>query len=262
MLPYRLRQIAFVTSDLAKVAGDFERAFGLPIIYRDPSVRKYGLSNALFPFGDSFLELVEPAEPSASAYRHRERLGGDGGYMLIFQGADALADRKKLVARGLTVIEAFGGDSGIPVSSDPVIAKRIEELSRRYAATHFHPRDFSGLLVSLDSVTGLDWKDPYGFWPPAETDGPPANRDLGIAEVTIDHPDAAAAADRWNDLLGATPSAPNTVSFTGSNIVFRQKESKVARIAEIGVRGITSPETIAGTLFRPYGGVMGPVRVS
>ena len=84
----RLRQICLVTADLTRVIADMQAIFGVKLAYQDPHVRRYGLENALFPFGLAFVEIVSPIEPDTAAGRFLERSGGVGGYMAIFNCSD------------------------------------------------------------------------------------------------------------------------------------------------------------------------------
>ena len=56
--------------------------------YDDPGVGKYGVRNAVFPIGDTFLEVVSPKQPGTTAERLLQKRGGDGGYMVILQVDD------------------------------------------------------------------------------------------------------------------------------------------------------------------------------
>jgi hypothetical protein len=77
----RLRQIALVAKDLATTEKQIQDVLGLEICYRDPGVGKYGLHNALFAMGGTFLEIVSPTQPNTAGGRYIERRKGDGGYM-------------------------------------------------------------------------------------------------------------------------------------------------------------------------------------
>jgi hypothetical protein len=57
----RLRQVALVARDCGQVAGELSRAFGWPPPYHDPGVGRFGLTNAVFAAGDTFVEVVAPA---------------------------------------------------------------------------------------------------------------------------------------------------------------------------------------------------------
>ena len=55
----RLRQICLVASDLAQTERQITDVLGLEICFRDPGVGKYGLHNALFAMGGTFLDQVD-----------------------------------------------------------------------------------------------------------------------------------------------------------------------------------------------------------
>ena len=100
------------------------------------------------PVGGEFLEVVAPFRDDASGARYLARRGGDAGYMVILQDADAMAHRARLEAMGVRLIAKSRGDD--------------------YQYTHFHPADCAGVLMSLDSVPGdASWREPKSDWPPA-----------------------------------------------------------------------------------------------
>jgi len=181
----RVRQVALVSGDLDRVTGELAAAFGLNVAYNDPHIHHYGLKNAVLPVGASFLEVVEPIRPDASAARHLARRGGDAGYMLIVQVADAPAEAARAEALGVRVVD------------------RID--SPAYYCAHFHPADFGGMLVSFDQQRtepdplrdGGDWMPAGAEWARAQADG------VGeIAAVVMSAADPQALAARWAELFG------------------------------------------------------------
>jgi hypothetical protein len=110
----RLRQVALVARDGGRVAGELRRAFGWPPPFHDPGVGRFGLINAVFAVGDTFMEVVAPARPDTTAGRYLERRGGDGGYMAIFQVRDLTAARRRVADLGVRVIGGvrFAGEEG------------------------------------------------------------------------------------------------------------------------------------------------------
>ena len=181
----RLRQIAMMAREIAPVQAQLEAVFGLKVAYRDPGVEYFGLANIVMAVGGEFLEVLEPIRDDASGARYLARRGGDAGYMVITQDADALAHRARLEAEGVRVIALSRGDD--------------------YRYTHFHPGDCAGVLLSIDSVEGDGaWTEPLSAWPPAGRDwrGFPSDVSLGILGTTIQHRDPAAAAARFAHLLG------------------------------------------------------------
>ena len=134
----RLRQVALVARDCGQVAGELRRAFGWPPPFHDPGVGRFGLANAVFAVGDTFVEVVAPAQPNTTAGRYLKRRGGNGGYMAIFQVRDLAAARRRVAGLGMRVVWTVD----------------LPDI----AATHLHPRDVPGAIVSLD------WAAPEESW--------------------------------------------------------------------------------------------------
>lgn len=179
-----LRQVALVAHDLAPVVDRLGKVLGLKVAYEDPGVAVFGLVNAVMPVGGEFLEVVQPVKDDASALRYLHRRGGDAGYMLIFQEADALRERERILKLGARQIAAHDG---------------------KYVFTHFHPGDFGGVLTSVDSVTGVaDWTDRDSDWPPAGRGWRAARNDrsTAILGASVQSKTPAALARRWSELLG------------------------------------------------------------
>ena len=115
----RLRQVALVARDCGQVADELRRAFGWPPPFHDPGVGRFGLTNAVFAAGDTFVEVVAPAQPDTTAGRYLERRGGDAGYMAIFQARSLarLGDRRTVTAaldRGHKLLH------GVPLAANMV----------------------------------------------------------------------------------------------------------------------------------------------
>jgi hypothetical protein len=181
----RLRQVAFMAHRIAPVAEQLEAVFGLKVGFRDPGVGYFGLANVVMPVGGEFLEVLEPIRDDASGARYLARRGGDAGYMVILQDADALAHRARLAAMGVRLIATSRGES--------------------YQYTHFHPGDCAGVLLSIDSVAGdAGWEASRSDWPPAgpEWRAHESAESLGISAVTLQSRDPLGACERWCQLLG------------------------------------------------------------
>ena len=181
----RLRQVALVAHDCGQVAGELREAFGWGEPFHDPGVGRFGLTNAVFAAGDTFVEVVAPVRAGTTAGRYLERRGGDGGYMAIFQVPDLAAARARLPGLGVRVVWT----ADLP----------------DIAGTHLHPKDVPGAIVSLD------WAEPAGSWRwagPAWTGRVPEHAPGGgVTGVTIEVADPAAAAARWAAVLGVTSVA-------------------------------------------------------
>jgi len=191
----RLRQVALVAHDCGQVAGELREAFGWGEPFCDPGVGRFGLTNAVFAAGDTFVEVVAPVQAGTTAGRYLERRGGDGGYMAIFQVPDLAAARARLPGLGVRVVWT----ADLP----------------DIAGTHLHPKDVPGAIVSLD------WAEPAGSWRwagPAWTGRVPEHPGGGVTGVTVEVTDPAAAAARWAAVLGVTPSASSAADGTAAGI--------------------------------------------
>jgi len=181
----RLRQVALVARDCARVAGELQRAFGWPEPFHDPGVGRFGLTNAVFAVGDTFVEVVAPAAAETTAGRYLDRRGGDGGYMAIFQVPDLAAARARIAGLGVRVVWT----ADLP----------------DIAGTHLHPKDVPGAIVSVD------WAAPPQSWRWAGPDwtggAPPHAAGGGVTGLTIEVHDPLAAAQRWAAVLGLSAAA-------------------------------------------------------
>lgn len=175
----RLRQIALVGADLAACSADIAAVLGVDRPYDDPGVHKYGLRNAVFAVGQTFLEVVSPQEPGTTAGRLIDKRGGDGGYMVILQTRDLAAARATATAAGARIVEQIDGDG--------------------YAATHFHPRDVGGAILSID------WMEPWDRWEWGGSgwrESAGAGADLAIVGAELQAESPAAMVARWSQVLG------------------------------------------------------------
>ncbi len=133
----RLRQAVLVARDLAPVSDRLRSELGLGEPFADPGVGAFGLHNAVYAIGDTFLEVISPTQDGTTAGRYLDR-HGDGGYMVIFQLADLDAARERAAAMGMRVVWQLD----------------LPDIS----GTHLHPADTRGAIVSLDRA------DPPGSW--------------------------------------------------------------------------------------------------
>jgi hypothetical protein len=184
----RLRQVAVVAADCEGTARRLQEAFGWPEPFHDPGVGRFGLTNAVFAAGDTFVEVVAPAQPGTAAGRYLASRGGDSGYMAIFQMPDLAQARRRVAAAGIRVVW----------SAD------LADI----AGTHLHPKDVPGAIVSLD------WADPPESWHwagPDWTGRAPPHPDGGVSGLTIEVSDPAGAAARWAAVLGLTVTGDATI---------------------------------------------------
>jgi hypothetical protein len=186
---FRLRQICLVAKDLPRVIADMQAIFGVKLAYQDPHVRRYGLENALFPFGLAFVEVVSPIEPDTAAGRFLERSGGIGGYMAIFNCNDP--ERRGRHANGLGVRTAHTIDH------------------KGFHAVQLHPRDCRAAMIEFDRTDGEeDLRGPYS---PAGgtgwTDAIKTDVSKRLAEIIVESADPAGIGRHWSAII-EKPFAP------------------------------------------------------
>jgi len=174
----RLRQVALVARELDPVVDDLSAILGLEVAFRDPGVAEFGLHNAIFAIGDTFLEVVSPVRPDAAAARFLDRRGGDGGYMAIFQTVGLAAHRARLARLGVRVVWEIAFDD--------------------IATLHLHPRDVGGAIVSLDEARPPEsWRWAGPEWQRHVR----RERVLEIAGIDVASADPARTAERWASVL-------------------------------------------------------------
>ncbi|MEN8184537.1 MAG: VOC family protein [Myxococcota bacterium] len=197
----RIRQIALVARQLEPVVASLERVLGIEVCFRDPEIGVFGLENAVFPVGDTFLEVVSPLRPDASAARLLERRRGDGGYMVILQCEDLQKQRRRLEELGVRVV--------------------WETAFPDIATVHLHPRDVGAAILSFDEAR------PPGSWRWAGPDWESRVRTgvvTGIAGAELQSPDPAALAERWSQVLAhparPLPGAAHEIELEGGRLRF------------------------------------------
>lgn len=184
-----------MAADLAGAERDIKDELGLSVCHRDPGVAAFGLVNALFCAGDTFVEVVSPDKPDTTAGRYLERNGGDGGYMAIFQlSADERAAAIER-AEALDVRQVWSG--------------AIEGI----AGTHFHPKDLPGAIVSVDTA------DDPASWPWAGDEWATSAGPGSVCGLTIAVSDPSAVSAKWAEVLGAA-CRDNTVQVDGAELRF------------------------------------------
>jgi hypothetical protein len=214
MTAVRLRQAVLVVADLDPVVARLRSELGFGEPFADPGVGEFGLHNAVFAVGDQFVEVIAPTKEGTAAGRHLERLGGDGGYMVIFQLSDLEGARERVAELGIRVVWQID----------------LPDIS----GTHLHPADTRGALLSLDRPKPPEsWRWGGPDWERRATPG-------GVLGVTIAVRDPAAVCERWAEVLGVDPG----------EIGVRFDADEVDRgLTEIMLAGAGEPREIGGVRF-------------
>jgi hypothetical protein len=182
----RLRQAVIAARDLDTVAERLSGLLGLGEPFADPAVAYFGLRNAVFAIGDTFLEIVSPVEDGTAAGRLLDRRGGDTGYMAMFAVPDVAAARAR--AADLGVREVFEVD--------------LDDI----AEAHLHPADMRGAIVSVSEPRpASSWRWGGPDWAKRSSRGSLAGITVAVAE-----PDTVR--ERWAAVIGRLPAGVEFVS--------------------------------------------------
>jgi hypothetical protein len=138
-------------------------------------VEHFGLRNAVFALGDTFLEVVSPIRPDTSAGRLIERRGGDCGYMLMFQVEDLASARERVRHEGVREVFELSLDD-------------IEEV-------HLHPADVRAAIVSLSQAK------PPESWRWGGPDWEKRRAPLRVSGATITVAQPVGVAALWQSIL-------------------------------------------------------------
>lgn len=179
MTRLRLRQLV-IAADNSQTADELQAVLGLGEPYADPGVAEFGLENAVFAIGDQFLEVIWPVAKDAPVHRFLKKNGGPGGYMAIFETDDLKGARARLDGAGIRRVWNID----------------LEDI----AASHIHPADVGGAIVSIDETR------PWGSW---RWGGPDWQENAVPGELSgaiLEAPNPNELASRWAAALGRPAS--------------------------------------------------------
>ena len=169
----RIRQIVFAAHDLPAARTALATLMPLGAPFRDPGVAEFGIDNAVFAFGDQFIEVISPTRPDTACGRHLARQG-DSGYMLLLQTDDFAREKAHWDALGIRTI----WHTALP----------------DITAAHLHPKDVGGAIVSVDEprpAASWRWGGPDWQVQPGALGG------QRVRGITLHAADAQALARRW-----------------------------------------------------------------
>ena len=131
----RVRHVVLCTSDLDAAERRLTYLFGLAVTQRDDFAEEFGLRNAVFALGDTFIEVCEPIADSVPAARFLAAQRGDAGYMVCIQVGDLSAASERAAASGVRTVYAY---------DDRPLNGALA------SARHLHPRDTGGTFFTLE----------------------------------------------------------------------------------------------------------------
>lgn len=174
----RIRQIVFAARELGPTRAQLQQLLAMDEPFPDPGVAEFGLHNAVFVFGDQFIEIVSPTREGTTCGRHLDRRG-DSGYMVILQTDDFEREKSRFAELGVRL----------------VWHKDLEDIR----AMHLHPKDIGGAIVSIDQpMPPQSWRWGGPGWRVQAGD---AGRQR-VTGVTLEAADPQALAARWGQVLG------------------------------------------------------------
>jgi hypothetical protein len=222
MTTLRLRQVVVAASDLAATRTRIEDELRLPHVWADPGVAYFGLRNALYAIGDTFLEVVSPISDDAPARRFLDRAGHDAGYMAIVQTTDPLDDvRTRAEELGIRLVFTAEGEG--------------------VTGLHFHPADTGGTLLSVDRCT----EDAAWPWAGPAWQAAPDRGFNGVTRAAFAVDDPKDVATRWGQLL-ATAVDGATIALDGATLEFVAADGR-SGLCEVDLRGPSAtPGVLAG----------------
>lgn len=229
----RLRQLALAATQRDPVIEELRAFLAVPLGYIDPGVGAFGLENRLLVVGDDHLEVVSPVEENTTAGRWIDRQGGDAGYMVIFQCDNLVARREHFADLGVRTVW----------TSD-----RPEAI-----ASHLHPKDVGGAIVSIDQMPSWDG---WHWAGPSWTEQRDAGWAAGFAAARLASPTPETLAARWSAVL-ETPLTEYEglpcLALDGNRILFEAGPREALMGIDLKVRAghdAPAPTTIAGVRFQ------------
>jgi hypothetical protein len=220
----RIRQATIVARDLDTVVADLRAKLPLGEPFYDPDVAQFGLRNAVLPLGDTFVEVISPVEDGTAGGRHLDRLGGDGGYMAMFQVDDIAAARARIKDLGLRVIFDNDEDGDVDI--------------------HIHPKDVPGAIITLDHMKvpqSWRWAGPEWIQKAPSALGPGR-----VTGATLSALEPTKLADTWAAALGTTVDG-DRIALDSGELLFVAGERD--GIVAFHVEGLEADVTTGGVDF-------------
>ena len=201
----RIRQLVIAAKTL-ETADQLGELLGLGEPFVDPGVAEFGLENRVYAIGDQFLEVVVPVKDDAPAQRFLTRYG-EGAYMAIFQTGNLKSLRARVDSLGIRRVWNID----------------LPDIS----ASHLHPADIGGGIVSVDEPR------PSGSWRWGGPDWRERSVPGRLVSLAIETPDPLSLAGRWALALGLIVDGPTLYVEDGA-LIFRK--GAVERLAAFGIQ--------------------------
>ena len=126
----KLRAVHIAVKDVENATKEYGERFGLKASHGGPRP-EMGMKNAVFPLGDTIVELIEPLEAGQGPVAKFLDARGEGIYMFGLEVDDIDSAVKELQAKGVRLLNA-----------DP-------ESRAKGAPLFIHPQSTHGALITL-----------------------------------------------------------------------------------------------------------------
>lgn len=195
----RFRQICVATLNLEKDVTLFTKILGIPPCHRS-RLDHFGLANAMFAIGGSFIELVAPTQDQTAVHRFLKRSQGLGGYMAIFDCDDVLRQKSMAQRQDISII--------------------FERSTSDADLLQLSPKDTGVTMLEFDHHTGGENRL-YAYQWAGHDWQKHLNPDLDITEITMTCVDPDHVHSKWIPLFPSTvQSGHNSIALTHGTIRF------------------------------------------
>jgi methylmalonyl-CoA/ethylmalonyl-CoA epimerase len=126
----KIEHVALAVSDLEAATLHYQNVWGLALEHREV-VEDQGVEEAMFPLGESYLQLLAPLGPDTPVGRFIEKRG-EGLHHIAYEVDDIAVALRTLAGEGVTLID-----------------EKPRRGSRDTLVAFVHPKSNLGLLVEL-----------------------------------------------------------------------------------------------------------------
>lgn len=129
-MPNKIEHVALAVADLDAAIAHYREVWGIEVTHRE-TVEDQGVEEAMLPLGDTFLQLIAPANEETTVGRFLASRG-EGLHHLAYEVDDLPQTIEDLRAKGVRLIDEVPRRGG-----------------RGHLVAFVHPKSNHGLLVEL-----------------------------------------------------------------------------------------------------------------
>ncbi|MGI8709221.1 MAG: methylmalonyl-CoA epimerase [Actinomycetota bacterium] len=129
-MPNKIEHVALAVADLDAAIAHYREVWGIEVTHRE-TIEDQGVEEAMLPLGDTFLQLIAPANDETTVGRFLASRG-EGLHHLAYEVDDLPRTLEDLKAKGVRLIDEVPRRGG-----------------RGHLVAFVHPKSNHGLLVEL-----------------------------------------------------------------------------------------------------------------